>query len=153
MRYATNVAIETFRIPPSTGHVDPECFFKGRKVKIDNQFHEFAVSIGPRYSIKGFSGSVHQTRGGSSADIVKAFELQRLTPEHIFVLLHYLNMDGSHLLEIPKGEDEANIILGFSNGVCYYVEHEFENDVDEIHLHARPATRDWGADKPLVIKF
>jgi hypothetical protein len=145
-------------IKPAVVMTAPAHYFEGRgaALKIDSLFEKFVKDHNPHeHHDDEFYCSLYQTDGGTDDSIRTEFGITRtLTPSVLHVVLKYLSTDeGFALLEIPQGEEETNIIIGYADGIVYYVEHEFEDGVREIHLHARVALREWGNDKPLVMVF
>jgi hypothetical protein len=70
--------------------------------------------------------------------------------------LSYLGSEeGFSVLDIPEGKEEVNLVLGYTvtadgREIVLFVEHELEDGVEEIHLHAR--REDWdGDDVPMVL--
>lgn len=140
----------------SSGSVNTSCLFLGRgaDVKIDARFLRFTEELGDSYSHKRFEVKICTTDGGTSTSIRSAFGIEEdIDPNKLYAILAYLSGSGFDLLTIPDREEEVNIIIGFTDDIVYYVEHEFEDGVREIHLHARPATRPWDDDKPLICIF
>ena len=133
-------------------------FFPDITVKVDPEFQKFLDSGHKPTTHDTIKGEVFQTNHNSNRDdtIITEFGLGKLAPSVVVIcsLLAYLGSDeGFSLLKIPKGEDEVNLILGYTivEGVPYvlYIEHEFENGVEEIHLHIRDLNR-WRKDTPMV---
>ena len=145
-------------ITPSVVATAPAHYFEGRGVelKVDARFDAFVKDHNPYEHLDNeFYCSLYQADGGTDDSIRTQFGVvKKLAPSKLHVVLKYLSTDeGFALLDIPEEEDETNIILGYADGIVYYVEHEFEHGVREVHLHARVALREWGNDKPFVMVF
>ena len=148
-----NTIVREFTTKALPRGIGLEGVFRGRNLKIDPAFTSFIASGRDEAPIAAFSGVIHRPDDRSNYDIQDYYSTKELVPNAALQLLGYLDSVGANILEIPAGEDEINIILGYANGVCYYVEHEFEDGVDEIHLHARAVSREWGDDKPFIFIF
>lgn len=138
------------------GELNPLDVFPGKVVKIDEPFRDLLGN--GEYTICADNVfCVYQTEAGESVDDVIFRSVSTigvsLHREHICAFLVYLATDeGAKLLVIPEGQDEVNIILGYTNDLVFFVEHEMEHGVEEFHLHARPRNR-WKEPYPMVIAW
>jgi hypothetical protein len=145
-------------ITPSVVATAPAQYFEDRGIAlmVDAQFEKFVKGHNPYEHLDTeFYCSLYQTDGGANDSIRTQFgAVSTLTASKLHVMLQYLSTDeGFTLLDIPSGEHQTNIIIGYADGIVYYVEHTFADGVREIHLHARIALREWGSDKPFVAVF
>lgn len=145
----TQLVIPSFHAVPD---LDSLFVGSGSKVKIDERFRAFFKPLDQGISFATLFCRVVGTNG-IDADIRALYGIRlQLMPCMAYSMLQYLHNGGARLLDIPKGEEEVNIILGYAGDIVYYVEREMEDGEDEIHLHARPA-RDWGDDRPMAFVF
>ncbi len=154
-----DVLLRLIRIVPIwtiAGPVNISWMFAGHEalVKVDERFKEFLKPLGSTYNHTRIDAKLYQTDGGTNESIKTIFGIDNdLDPNRLYAVVDHLSRAGFELLTIPEGEEEVNIIIGYADGVVYYVEHEFEDGEREIHLHARPEGRHWGDDKPLILVF
>jgi hypothetical protein len=144
---STLTLVKNIVIRGSSGPVDVEGFFPGKTIVIDPEFQELLQSVGAQYASENLSCRLSQVGAGyADVSIITALNLAKkdagLNWNHICAALSYLGGDGSSILEIPEGEEEVNVILGYSSGAgginsVVFVEHEFEHEVEEFHLHVR----------------
>ena len=153
--------LEKVEIPATSGNTNLSEYFKNINLKIDPEFTEFIKSAGPTFSNPGMILDLFQTMPGKNEDgiIVPYLNIyQDIEPGEACAIIQFLDSpEGEKFLTIPEGEEEINIILGYLGDEemvkkVIFIEHEFENGVDEIHLHIRKLDK-WGDNNPLVIKI
>ena len=148
---------KVLEVPPQSGDVNLEGFFPGKVVVVDDLFRRFVNdTVGSRYSTNGFSCGIMDPVSGVNNDdrIVRLFGFNVIADgTKVCAMLAYLGGEGWYVLDIPPGEEEVNLILGYVainiDHLVLFVEHEIEDGVEEIHLHARPLNK-WGKDAPMV---
>jgi len=151
-----------FILPASSGWVDLGMFFPGKTVKVDQFFRNLISQIGSKYAEGDLRCYVFETAGAGGVNdsaIMETFALNlntdRPDANKICPILAYLGGEGAGLLQIPEGQEEVNLILGYVYfmGIWFvlFVEHELEKDVEEIHLHVRVLNCWKRNDTPMVL--
>ncbi len=149
-------------VPTSLGRNDLANLFvafQKARVRIDPIFATFMGGSDKHYStMEEFSFVLYQTTMETNWNRTIEMLYSRSLEGYqavVFATLRYLGGFGSPFLYIPPGEEEVNLILGYTliDKVKHvlYVEHGFEHEKEEIRLHARPASRRWGNDTPMVM--
>lgn len=140
--------VNNFSIPGgSSGKTNLRRFFPRKTVRIDVEFSKCVGGLGATWTTQTQSFfSVYKKPPGEDLNVPWVLGVIPTTAtalNQIFSLLNYLRGIGSSLLYVPKGEEEKNVLIGFDRrrNLMLFVEHEFKNGVEEIHLHARPAYR------------
>lgn len=58
-------------------------------------------------------------------------------------LLFLDSRHGTKFLSVPEGDDEMDVVLGYTEDKVLYLEHELEEGKEEYHLHLRPMNPAW----------
>lgn len=145
--------------PAISGQVNYKDLFPGLLTRIDESFSKFIEdgNLGENFSAVEREYYLFQTDEafGSDTEIINKFNINELmTPDELMADLNYLNEEGSKLLDIPEGEVEVNLILGYINDIetggrlVIFVEHEYKakDGREEIHFHCRPLDS-WTSEK------
>ncbi|MEI6660259.1 MAG: hypothetical protein WCK91_02455 [bacterium] len=123
---------------------DLQQFFEG-KLRVDEPLRKLLVGDGSRWDIQGLGMKFSQARKGMSCDSIRDefVVTEHLDRDTIFGVLGHLS-NNQNLLPIPEGDDEADLILGYLDGMVVYLEHELEKGKpEEWHLHMRPSKPEW----------
>ena len=152
MKYMTTIII------PETGDAErlfPR--FPEAQVRMDPAFRKFIGSAGFGFALREpLACSVHKAEGGGEfEDLLGSSE--ELNRDQVCAILSYLTGDGWSLLEIPAGQEEVNLVVGYvyvdGNKYVLYVEHEMEEGKkEEIHLHVTEPDDEEG-DALLVLQM
>lgn len=135
--------MKTYKLPPNNGSTNLETLFAGLGITVfvDYFFRNVLKRLDQRWSTPLFKFTLIEKPAGEELDPstlanIKGSERQDM----VYSFLSGLAGDFRHLLDIPKGEEEVNMVCGWVEDLemVLFVEHEIENDVEEIHLHARP---------------
>jgi hypothetical protein len=141
--------------------VDLKKYFTGKTVVVDEQFAKCLEQSHETTSTPKLSVAVVYIPSLRDADDIYRAIFRRMPtgeyPSAVYghAVLAFLGSEqGKELLAIPKEMDEINLIIGYmcEDGKVFvlYVEHEFEDGVREIHLHARPVGT-WFNDIPRAL--
>jgi len=145
-------------IPPSCGSTDFQEFFPGKTVEVDRIFRQLLED-----DLQYACGSLHfrmfdvQVDDPNSDDaMVATLGIQHdLDGDTACALLKYFGNEGWCHLAIPEGREEVNVVLGYAmvDGMVYvfYLEHELEHGVEEVHLHVRELNQWDDDDMPLLV--
>jgi len=122
-----------------SGVFDPTLFklrFKKAKIKVDSGFKEFTKFTGLS---EPFTCNVSKAQENVKFSTLLGAG-QPLDAEHLCWILWEVLFFGYSLLDIPKGEEEVNILLGRvvidGKALILGIEHEIENGEEKIHFHA-----------------
>lgn len=142
--------LNTFSVPPSGGNTRDiaEFFAKGMVQIVDNGFLDVLRSIGNIWETKKeITCQLLQVASGTSdpellaSTIKKNIVIQLPSDIHeVCAILRFFGRDGWSFLDIPDGEEETKIILGYVTSIMKYLEmeHELEHgSVEQVHLHAQ----------------
>lgn len=148
------ISSSEFIRPKMEGRTDTNLFGK-IPVKIDPLFKKHILDpLGENYSDEERRYFFFQTGSDNNSDtsIIDDIDIKEFsTPSEIFANLAYLSANPA-LLKIPAGQEEINFILGYLliGGKIHvaFMEHEFEDGKEEIHLHLR-LINSWGDDTPI----
>lgn len=128
------------------GHSDKLAeMFRG-KLKIDDLLVRTFLTPGEWQSGEIDFEIFKAPAGVSDGEIIAALDPQIIDRNRIFLALQILqSRNGSVVLNIPHGEEEVEVILGYTEDGCVvYLEHELEGGKDEeYHLHIRPQKTKW----------
>ncbi|MEK9182767.1 MAG: hypothetical protein AAB809_01670 [Patescibacteria group bacterium] len=134
-------------------------------MKADPTFLGFIGKLGSHYATNELSCYAFQVEAGETdVAIIRAFGLEpdyldaeNQVANQVCALLAHLGGEGAEFLQIPEGQDEINVILGyaviFGVRLVLFVEHELKEGggVEEIHLHVRPLNCWRRHDAPVVL--
>jgi hypothetical protein len=150
----TPTVVKEFVIP---GEMGEGCqilsnIFHGKSIRVDRAFEKL-VTVGDDLSCQLFS----VPKGWNDGQIIAWISRNKginLGGIKICAVLEYLGNEGSSLLDVPEGEKEVNLILGYTtvDGVpsVFFVEHEWEQIVEEFHFHVKPMNK-WNDDTTLLV--
>jgi hypothetical protein len=129
--------------------------FSGNRLKVEPGF---ALFLGNEaWETKALMCRVYEMEVGiSDPSIIRMLGItNEIDRDDVRAVLTYLaiNWVGKDTLEIPEGEEEVNLILGYQGGWVFFIEHELEpGKEEEFHLHVRPKKEKWKrAPRVLVV--
>jgi hypothetical protein len=140
------VFVTEFMIPASSGGTEIADFFAAKKVEVAPILEVFLRHlVGRNYVMRtDLPCRVNKKLDDGAGTLIGSLGLSYLTDMNaVCTTLRYLGGDGKWLLDIPQGQTETNVFLGYvklnHNRIVLYVEHEIENGVDTIEIHAKAA--------------
>jgi len=145
-----------FLLEPTSGSTrDLGDLFAGKTVVVDRKVKTYVrATAGTRYATKSEMGC--RFSGVNYGDVaLGSLGSYMIDGNELCALFAHLGGEGSSLLEIQKGSNEMNVVLGHGpvegKDHVFYAEHEIEDGVDRIHLHAEPP--DHREDGPKKVVF
>ncbi|MBP6883823.1 MAG: hypothetical protein KBC06_01155 [Candidatus Pacebacteria bacterium] len=154
-------------IPAQSGRVDFRGFFPWAEIcNISHTFEMFMKDLGHNYQAPEFVAKMFHSEGDETAGFWCKFTLafnSPFEPNKICAILNYLGSeDGSRVLDVPEGQTEINIILGYTmedGGGAYVLYLTLKlrtNNVKEIHLDAKSLSGEgklWSIHRPHVCLY
>ena len=145
----------SFDVPESTGAVSFDNFLQklaAKNIKVETKFRKFLETAGP---CRPFRCNVYKAEKMTKfSDLLRS--CQPLDASHLLAILEYIFFVGGSMLDIPRGEEEVNILVGPAvlddEELVMGIEHEIERGEEKTQFHAWEPDHDED-DLVLVLKI